>query len=432
LISGDTNGTYDVFVHDRHTGVTERVSVSSGGAQGNDWSDQPSISADGRYVTFASRASNLVAGDTNGRWDVFVHDGQSGATERVSVSSGGEQGSDSSDKPSMSADGRYVGFLSSASNLVAGDTNGWWDVFVHERAASQPQSSFELTLKSSVVVGCKSVIGTVKLSAPAPAGGSVIALSDTLASASTPATVTVAAGTTSKTFAVKALPVDTEETGMISATLGNTTLSQPLTVRPMGPASITLTPTTVVGSQPVTGKATLECKAGPGPIIVDLASGKPAVAYPVAANISIPLGVQSQAFDVMTSPVLAKATATISGTANGITKSKVLTVNVAAAVSPTSLKFGSVTVGTTSGVLNANLTNKGAVPFSINSISLTGTYASWFAQSNNCPASLAPGASCTIGVTFTPQAAASKSAKLAIQTSATSTPLSVSLSGTGL
>jgi hypothetical protein len=188
----------------------------------------------------------------------------------------------------------------------------------------------------------------------------------------------------------------------------------------------------VVGSQPVTGKATLECKAGPGPIIVDLASGKPAVAYPVAANISIPLGVQSQAFDVMTSPVLAKATATISGTANGITKSKVLTVNVAAAVSPTSLKFGSVTVGTTSGVLNANLTNKGAVPFSINSISLTGTYASWFAQSNNCPASLAPGASCTIGVTFTPQAAASKSAKLAIQTSATSTPLSVSLSGTGL
>jgi hypothetical protein len=72
------------------------------------------------------------------------------------------------------------------------------------------------------------------------------------------------------------------------------------------------------------------------------------------------------------------------------------------------------------------------VPFSVSSISLTGTGASWFAQTNNCPASLAPGASCTISVTFTPQAALSKSAKVSIATSATATPLSVSLSGTGV
>jgi hypothetical protein len=200
----------------------------------------------------------------------------------------------------------------------------------------------------------------------------------------------------------------------------------------MGMASVSLTPTSVVGSQPVTGKATLECKAGPGPITVDLSSTNATVASPVAANIVVPQGVQSANFDVTTNAVQTRSYATIAGTANGITKSKKLTVNVAAAVAPISLKFGSVAVGQTSAPLNATLTNKGAVAFSVDSISLSGTAASWFAQTNNCPASLAAGASCTIGVTFTPQAAASKSAKLAIQTSATSTPLSVSVSGTGI
>jgi hypothetical protein len=200
----------------------------------------------------------------------------------------------------------------------------------------------------------------------------------------------------------------------------------------MGLSSVTLTPTAVVGGNQVTGKATLECAAAPGPVTVDLASSNAAVAYPVAASIVVPQGVNNATFDVATNPVLAKTSATISGTANGIKKSKLLTVNVTAAVSPTSLKFGSVAVAQTSAPLNATLTNKGAVPFSVNSISLTGTAASWFAQTNNCPASLAAGASCTISVTFTPQAAASKSAKLTIATSATSTPLSVSLSGTGI
>jgi hypothetical protein len=197
-------------------------------------------------------------------------------------------------------------------------------------------------------------------------------------------------------------------------------------------SSLTLTPSTVVGSQPVVGKATLECNAGPGPITVDLSSTNAAVAYPVAASIVVPQGLKSASFDVSTNPVQAKSYATIAGTANGITKSKKLTVNVAAAVSPASLKFGSVVLGTTSIPLNATLTNKGAMAFSVSSISLTGTAASWFAQSNNCPASLAPGASCTISVAFTPLATASKSAKLSIATSATATPLNVSLSGTGV
>ena len=137
LVTDDTNGRSDVFVRDRETGETECISVGSGGEQGNDISWWPSISADGRYVAFISGASNLVPGDTNGRWDVFVHDRQTGQTTRVSVASDGRQGNDDScyqTSPALSADGRYVAFDSNATNLVPGDTNGVQDIFVHDRA----------------------------------------------------------------------------------------------------------------------------------------------------------------------------------------------------------------------------------------------------------------------------------------------------------
>ncbi len=133
LVVGDTNGFYDVFVRDRLSGTTERVSVATGGTQGNDYSYDPSISADGRFVAFFSLTTNLVAGDTNASTDIFVRDRQSGTTERVSVDSGGAQGNQDSAQPWISADGRFVAFHSDASNLVAGDTNASYDVFVHDR-----------------------------------------------------------------------------------------------------------------------------------------------------------------------------------------------------------------------------------------------------------------------------------------------------------
>lgn len=133
LVPGDTNGSPDVFVHDRQTGATSRVSVSSSGVQGNNGSSIPFISADGRYVVFESTASNLVSGDTNGSGDIFIHDRQTAATSRVSVSTTGVQANSISSTPSTSADGRYVMFYGYASNLVSGDTNGRADVFVHDR-----------------------------------------------------------------------------------------------------------------------------------------------------------------------------------------------------------------------------------------------------------------------------------------------------------
>ena len=135
FVSNDVNGRTDIFVRDRTAGTTTRASVSSTGGQVDSNSVTPSISADGRYVAFASFATNLVTGDTNEDWDVFVKDRQTGQTTRVSVDSSGAQGDAASAGPSISADGRFVAFWSRATNLVPGDTNGAVDVFVRDLAA---------------------------------------------------------------------------------------------------------------------------------------------------------------------------------------------------------------------------------------------------------------------------------------------------------
>lgn len=137
LVPNDTNGEVDVFVHDRQMQTSLRVSVDSTGAQGNDSSSDAAISADGRYVAFDSLASNLVPGDTNGVHDIFVHDLHIGQTTRVSVDSTGAQSDAESNDPAISADGRFVAFSSTASNLVPGDTNGDVDIFVHDRVSGQ-------------------------------------------------------------------------------------------------------------------------------------------------------------------------------------------------------------------------------------------------------------------------------------------------------
>jgi Tol biopolymer transport system component len=138
LVSGDSNGFIDVFVHDRRTGNTTRMSISSNGSQanGDSTSHTPDISDDGRYVAFASTASNLVAGDINGFEDIFVHDRSTGATIRVSVASNGSESNGVSTHPVISADGRYIAFESAAGNLVTGDSNLTNDIFIHDRITS--------------------------------------------------------------------------------------------------------------------------------------------------------------------------------------------------------------------------------------------------------------------------------------------------------
>jgi Tol biopolymer transport system component len=133
LVPGDTNGACDMFVRDRLLGETELVSLSSSERQGNRSSCfGVAVSADGRLVAFASRASNLVRGDTNGAVDVFVRNRAHGRTRRVSLRSDERQGDGFSLDPALSADGRFVVFTSSA-RLVRGDT-ALEDVYIRDRA----------------------------------------------------------------------------------------------------------------------------------------------------------------------------------------------------------------------------------------------------------------------------------------------------------
>jgi hypothetical protein len=143
LVPDDTNERVDVFVHDRMEGVTRRVSVNSLGEQANDQSFvfhryNSYISNDGRYIAFSSDASNLVPGDTNNTGDVFLYDRQTGDTLRLSVSTTGAEGDFGSEDPSISADGRIVAFVSAATTLTPGNTvNTYADIFVRDVVAMQ-------------------------------------------------------------------------------------------------------------------------------------------------------------------------------------------------------------------------------------------------------------------------------------------------------
>ncbi len=131
LVSGDTNAVIDVFVRDLARGQTIRVSMSSAGEQANERPlILPCISGDGRRVVFGSLASNLVGGDTNRRADVFLYDRRTGGLRRVSIGARGRQANGASERARISGNGRTIVFPSRAGNLVAGDRNGRTDIFV--------------------------------------------------------------------------------------------------------------------------------------------------------------------------------------------------------------------------------------------------------------------------------------------------------------
>jgi Tol biopolymer transport system component len=138
LVPRDANHVTDVFARDGD-GPIVRVSVATGGGEANGPSSEPDISADGRYVAFTSSASNLVPGDTNRRPDVFLRDLVTGTTTRVSVTTAGRQAAGASTTPAISADGRVVSFASTAPQLVPHDRNGLPDVFVRDLRAQRTE-----------------------------------------------------------------------------------------------------------------------------------------------------------------------------------------------------------------------------------------------------------------------------------------------------
>ncbi|MBX3169352.1 MAG: PD40 domain-containing protein [Candidatus Eremiobacteraeota bacterium] len=134
LVPGDTNFFIDTFRKDRSSGAIVRLSVSAGGVQGNESSANVGISADGDRVSFESLATNLVPVDTNGFEDVFLRIISTNSISLISTDSAGVQGDGDSYGAEISKDGNFVAFISEATNLVTGDTNGFRDVFLKQPA----------------------------------------------------------------------------------------------------------------------------------------------------------------------------------------------------------------------------------------------------------------------------------------------------------
>jgi len=132
LLESDDNEVGDIFIHDLTTGETIRARDAAVGTFELGWSRSPPLSGDGRYVAFESMAENLVEGDNKSVEDVFVFDKETKETTLISIASDGVPGNGNSNAPDLSADGRYVIFVSEATNLVNGDDNGYADVFVHD------------------------------------------------------------------------------------------------------------------------------------------------------------------------------------------------------------------------------------------------------------------------------------------------------------
>ena len=137
LSSNDVAPNADVYIHDRFTSQTDLISIGLGGVQSNGDSVAPCISANGQYVVFASSASNLVANDSNGFMDIFIHAQETNLIKRVSEAVDGTQSNSYSVSPVISADSSYIAFESYADNLVSNDTNGRQDIFVKNRITGE-------------------------------------------------------------------------------------------------------------------------------------------------------------------------------------------------------------------------------------------------------------------------------------------------------
>ncbi len=244
LVNGDTNQVDDVFVVRRGTGAIERVSLSSTNQAGNAASARPAISGDGRRVAFHSDADNLVSGDTNGTTDVFVRDRLTNQTQLVSQADSATLSNGPSSDPSISADGRYVAFNSFADNLVSGDENFSFDVFVRDLSVTYATISIAITPSVTLNPGVRAPV--VDLNGPASGFGYSTAFTEdspavTIATADATVTDADSAALASLTVRLLAVPDGTQEQ-LIADTTGTMVtanyVSASGTLTLTGPASV--------------------------------------------------------------------------------------------------------------------------------------------------------------------------------------------------
>jgi Tol biopolymer transport system component len=465
LVSGDTNGEIDIFVHDRQTGQTERASVDSNGTQSNGLSSDPSISANGSFVAFSSSGSNLVPGDSNGQQDVFLRDRQTGVTERVSVSSSGAQANSASHKPAISTDGRYVAFWSYASNLAASDTNGQPDVIVRDRLLLQTELA---SVSSSGVQGNRlseqpSISGDGRHVAFWSYSSNLvngdtnadydIFVRDRIAQTER-ANLSSSGGQTNRASEQPSISADGRFVafGSMAHNLVTTDLnsSSDVYVRERAvsappPTSFMLAPTSLnfgnvgrnVSSSPMsvtvtnTGTTVLPINS------ISLGGANPGqFSRTTTCGSSLAAGSFCQINVVFRPTSTGTKTATLIVNAGGGAGSKTVAlsgvgVTTSFTLKPTSLTFGNQLRNTSSAPRVVTLANTGTAVLPIISRTISGPNASQFSQTTTCGTSVPVGGNCTISVVFRPTSAGSKTATLTVQVGGGAANRTVSLSGQG-
>ena len=411
LVAGDTNGESDVFIRDRLAGTTERITVDSSGSQANSYSyvtagEPNTVSPDGRFVVFISDASNLVDGDTNGEWDVFIRDRQLGLTERVSVSSAGAQTTAISFAGALSSDGRYVAFESTAANLVIGDLNNKDDIFVRDRQT-------HTTVRASVSsVGVQSD-GDSYLAWISADGQSVVfnnTGTNLVDNETSPGVFEVYLHELGGVPRGPPFVVDPEQLDIGSATIWADT-ARTLTFTNTGSAAISIGALTLKGTDAAQFTAKHSCGSvvpigGACLITVNL---KPTSTGAKTAQLEVAAGNTRQTVELSGNGTLAEFTLTT-----------------------TAMSFGNQPVDSDSGWRWVQVRNTGPGVLPIKWVGLAGPDASQFDRHRYCPGTLAPGKVCNVPVWFRPTFAGSKSAVLVISPGPSGTLKSVALTGTGI
>lgn len=454
-LAGGASG-YQAYLHDRKTGETTLVSVADDGTPANGGVSSLAISADGRFVAFDSSATNLVSQSTIGT-QTYLRDVVNGTTTLVSASSSGAAANARVDDSSggsfgniaMSADGRYIVFNSTATNLVPQSLDGTvFHVFLHDMETGQNTlvdtdssssgaplggwsafsfpgisadgrfvsfDGFEQVLVRDMVAQRTEVVSLAANGAP---GNNITA-------GSNPET-SVSPGGGSVAFLSSATNLVPNDTNGVADVF----VAQNPLLGPSSAQSITLNSSTVLGGSNASGTITLSGAAPTGGATVAVWANNPAVQPPT--EIIVPAGATSAPLNITTSLVSAETVVTILASYNGGVGIAVLTLEPAAelSVSPATWDFGSQAVGTSSAGQSFTLTNSGTSSLAINFVQLA-TGQAFKISENTCGTSIAAGGGCSISVTFDPSVLGSASDAVQISYGSPTTIFSISLTGNG-
>jgi hypothetical protein len=414
LISDDTNAVGDIFVRDRSTGVTTRASVTASGEQA--LGEEPAyllfysaVSDDGRYVAFGSTAYNLAFNIRNGAIQVFVWDRTIGATEMVSVDSSGAPADRFSGNPvAINSDGRFVAFCSDSTNLVLGDTNNGHDCFVRDRALGYTERVSVHSDGTQFLTPLQPDYFWYFTNPELSSDGRFVTFEQYVLGGKSSAYIHEVGGR--KVWAVTVSP---DSAGFGNQTI-NTVRTQTFQIANVGTVPVPITLVALKGVNPAQFALANGCPStlGAGAACSVDVSFRPTTIGAKSAELRVNVKIGS------TTTVQSR---NLSGTG----------IRAAFSVSPKSLGFGSIMVNTRSSSKTVTITNTGADVLPINSVASAGTDAGQFNASNGCPAEVASGGSCSVNVSFAPTSLGSKSAQLTITPGGGATPRSVPLAGTG-